>query len=794
MELKLIPDKYNSHPVKGILIKGNSLSYLVSEITKIGLSLNKITVYPVPDVYANSLYGFVVSTADISSKLDINNHQFLQLQNGQLFIPENTSLYPMLTAADWDLLFKQKFYFFHPVVGLAELKEPINWGDTVTNDKQMNVTVTIPTASVKIPEVIHSFSVEMKEEDLLKSLNPPIEKFDGQLPFDMEKVIAGNSKEIAKYLAFLEKNPHLALQYAIPLDIMGTSRGKAIGKYFFSENGSFLSKLGKNTTKALSIFPSLFGSLLNIFSSKNTTPKNKSNDNDSNSFIWIIVLIIIAIIGAGWLIIGAVGYIVNIVKTGGAVFFSSAILAWLSAIVIGCILVYFISKYISLPEIKFFDKLAKKRSKKAPMPHKTQPTTGMFIPSAIDWDNINTNDKKNNSNYYFGGDELSSSGKVIVFASLVGFTVYFLHKLLSNYQLQSVFIWITFGLIFWVSYNLIRKDKYILKPEENETQSFQDKCTSFLITIGILHFIEIVYSLTTVSFLIVIVDVIILFITLIFVYGLITSQFRNNEEHYGNGGITIGDKEFSSLQKKYEEIANEMKKNKNYTGAAYIYLKLLKQPYMAAQTLKEGKQYLIAASIFLKQCMNKKEAAECYELAMLYPKAIELYKDIDEIEKVGDLYMLLNDKEQAHHFYQLQIDKYISNNQFIKGATIYKHKMKNMSKAQETLLRGWAENKDAANCLSYYFSNIEEDAALENAIDNIYTQHTNKNNKSTFFELLKNVYSTHKPLQNTIKDLAYKIAVIDLGASVKAIESLNFYNQENKKFLADLTKYKIRSK
>ena len=83
--------------------------------------------------------------------------------------------------------------------------------------------------------------------------------------------------------------------------------------------------------------------------------------------------------------------------------------------------------------------------------------------------------------------------------------------------------------------------------------------------------------------------------------------------------------------------------------------------------------------------------------------AIGLYKELNEYEKVGDLYMLQQKKETAFEYYQIVADDYIAHDKYVKASLLYKNKMENTESAQEFLLKGWRHQKDAFNCINNYF-------------------------------------------------------------------------------------------
>jgi hypothetical protein len=91
---------------------------------------------------------------------------------------------------------------------------------------------------VKIPQKIESYTVEMDDEKILEALQKPQteEEWMKNLPFDLKKVMAGNKKEIEKYLQYIEKYPDRVVELGVPLDVMGTSRGDGFGIFKFQNS------------------------------------------------------------------------------------------------------------------------------------------------------------------------------------------------------------------------------------------------------------------------------------------------------------------------------------------------------------------------------------------------------------------------------------------------------------------------------------------------------------------------------------------------------------------------------
>lgn len=241
MELKIIPFPKNNYPKKGLLIKGSSALTWFHEMEILEIDLDQVRSFPIPSNEPNILYGcFLIFQNNAPS--EIGRNSYFQCVDNQFFIPENTTFYPKINPEDWQNV-DAEFLIMHPEFGLVKLNEEIDWISIIQNPKQSENKIRKPSNGVKIPQKIESYTVEMDDEKVLESLQQPQteEEWMKNLPFDMKKVMAGNKKEIEKYLNYIEKYPDRAVDLGIPLDVMGTSRGDGFAKFKF-EN-TWLGKL-----------------------------------------------------------------------------------------------------------------------------------------------------------------------------------------------------------------------------------------------------------------------------------------------------------------------------------------------------------------------------------------------------------------------------------------------------------------------------------------------------------------------------------------------------------------------
>lgn len=233
MELRIKPFPKNSYPKKGLLIKGSSPFTWLHEMEILGIDLDQVRSFAIPSNEPNGIYGcFLVFNG--SAPDEIGRNAYFQCVDDKLFIPENTIFYPKVNPEDW-LNTNAEFLIMHPEFGLVKLNEEIDWISLIQHPEQAKDTIRKPSNGVKIPQKIESYTVEMDDDKVLEALEKPKteEEWMKNLPFDLKKVMAGNKKEIEKYLNYIEKYPDRAVDLGVPLDVMGTSRGDGFGNFKF---------------------------------------------------------------------------------------------------------------------------------------------------------------------------------------------------------------------------------------------------------------------------------------------------------------------------------------------------------------------------------------------------------------------------------------------------------------------------------------------------------------------------------------------------------------------------------
>jgi len=262
----------------------------------------------------------------------------------------------------------------------------------------------------------------------------------------------------------------------------------------------------------------------------------------------------------------------------------------------------------------------------------------------------------------------------------------------------------------------------------------------------------------------------------------------------GGGSFLIDSNRFTTLQNRYEKLAEEYITKEQYEKASYIYLKLLKNNHKAASVLENGKLYREAGAVYLKYLQDKNKAAACYEKGHAYKEAIALYKELNQNEKVGDLYVMMYNKTEANKYFNVVIEEYKTNFHYVKASLIYKDKIGNVTEAQELLLQGWKTNKDAGKCLNNYFANCKSEEELSLAINSVYKENLSSVNAPVFLHLLKHEFTKYEELEEMIRNIAYEITAERVDVNPEIASELVHFNKNNKSLLKDVMKYKLKMK
>jgi len=296
MKLKIYASTTNTYPLAGLLVRGNTVDKWIHAIQEVGLSLEDIEVYAMPDTTPNSVWGCFIKTHVPIDAESAGRHTICQKVTDNFFIPEQCAVLPVISAEDASKLFSKNIHVFHSEFGMVETEKAIDFSPYIVLPECKEIEVTEPQPSIHIPNRVLSFrlketSLADSMKDMEENLFPKKEKMPNNKPLNiLEKLKLGfynilfkrnlntkniekktilkkiqsaitklgnrnakvfdnmqedyqnlesrNRKEVDKLLDMLENNPEEAIKYAIPIDDSGTGRGSHQASYTMSRRWS----------------------------------------------------------------------------------------------------------------------------------------------------------------------------------------------------------------------------------------------------------------------------------------------------------------------------------------------------------------------------------------------------------------------------------------------------------------------------------------------------------------------------------------------------------------------------
>lgn len=145
------------------------------------------------------------------------------------------------------------------------------------------------------------------------------------------------------------------------------------------------------------------------------------------------------------------------------------------------------------------------------------------------------------------------------------------------------------------------------------------------------------------------------------------------------------------LAQRYRELANRELQLGRHRRAAYIFAELLGDFDAAASALQAGEHWREAAVLYRDRLNRPRQAAECLERGGLLHEAIALYEPLREHEKIGDLYLRLEQKEDAVAAWRKAVGHYEGNRDYFKAAKILEEKIASPEEAEQVLTRCWLD-------------------------------------------------------------------------------------------------------
>jgi tetratricopeptide (TPR) repeat protein len=237
-----------------------------------------------------------------------------------------------------------------------------------------------------------------------------------------------------------------------------------------------------------------------------------------------------------------------------------------------------------------------------------------------------------------------------------------------------------------------------------------------------------------------------------------------NVGRLGGGQAVDGwnvDSYYDDLRSKYMKAAQQAIAQKDFKKAAYVYAHLLGDYFQAALTLRQGNHFREAAVLYKEHIKNLPLAAACLEEGGLHTEAIELYTELNQHEKAGDLYMLLNRKEPALQCYEKCVVAAAANKDYLEQSRILIDKIQDRSRAKKVLLNGWQDVKQPEACLMKYFDVVadENNGHLPLKMRSFYTENILVNKELSFLNVIDKVNRKYKSteLEITCRDIAYEV-------------------------------------
>lgn len=205
MNLTIKPDKQNSYPVAGAIVRGSSPATWFRELGQMKLSLREVNLYPLPGTVANTIWGCFVELVDPQKKIeDIGRNEFCCCANELLFVPQFVVLYPRITVTETSALLKGKKHLLHPEIGLVELPEAVDAASLVHEPQDNFLKVTAPEAAEFVPLRIKSFMVKpLPPKEALKEMEKNL--FPKAEPLNDKPLGIGEKIKLALYKQLFDK-------------------------------------------------------------------------------------------------------------------------------------------------------------------------------------------------------------------------------------------------------------------------------------------------------------------------------------------------------------------------------------------------------------------------------------------------------------------------------------------------------------------------------------------------------------------------------------------------------------
>ncbi|AEE53801.1 hypothetical protein [Haliscomenobacter hydrossis] len=255
----------------------------------------------------------------------------------------------------------------------------------------------------------------------------------------------------------------------------------------------------------------------------------------------------------------------------------------------------------------------------------------------------------------------------------------------------------------------------------------------------------------------------------------------------------------AALHQHYLKVANQKIADGDFRKAAYIHAHLLGDFYTAANVLEQGKHYHEAAQLYLDHLKNPGQAARCFEQAGLYSAAIPIYLELGNNEKAGDLYILMDQVEEAQLQYQGCVEAALSRADYLDAARLYQSKLHDDAQAKSTLLNGWQQNQSPIACLNRYFDFFQQasNEEFDREVQTIYQTQVKPMQHSTYMEVLKEIGKNTQRRGNLplARDIVYSFVSKELLAEkLDHLSMLNTFVPKDRLLQGDASRFSAEMK
>jgi tetratricopeptide (TPR) repeat protein len=158
------------------------------------------------------------------------------------------------------------------------------------------------------------------------------------------------------------------------------------------------------------------------------------------------------------------------------------------------------------------------------------------------------------------------------------------------------------------------------------------------------------------------------------------------------------------LFERYRELAAREIALGRHRRAAYIFASLLGDLRSAASTLADGGHYREAAMLYEEKLHQPESAADCLRKGHCWNEAIAIYDRLGRHETVGDIYVELEQVDDAEAAYRRAVEQKLTANDVLGAAKLLEGKLANPDEAYEKLTAAWPTSKQAQTCLLEAFA------------------------------------------------------------------------------------------